>query len=48
MNADQWLVTLNGECFEAQFEREETALPNRIGSYHLFRLRDVRGKGGNV
>src|SRR2546426_2439160 len=40
------LVTLSGECFEALFEREESAQPMRIGSYHLFRLTDIReGRG---
>jgi len=46
MDVEKRVVTLGGECFEAEFEREETALPNRIGTYHLFRLHDVRSGRG--
>jgi pyrimidine deaminase RibD-like protein len=39
------LVTIDGECFEAEFERREVD-SNRDGSLYLFRLRDLRrGRG---
>jgi hypothetical protein len=46
MDSDKRFVTLGGECFEAGFEREQTALPNRLGTYHQFRLHDVRSGRG--
>ena len=45
MDVDKWFVTLAGECFEADFEREERH-GQRAGSLHLFRLRDVRSGRG--
>lgn len=46
MDAKQRFVTLSGECFDAEYEGEQTALPTRLGSYFLFRLRDVRKERG--
>src|SRR6266403_1175659 len=45
MASENRLVTLGGECFEVVFEREESAWP-RLGSFHLFRLKDVRSGRG--
>jgi GGDEF domain-containing protein len=47
MDSVQRFVTLSGECFEAEFEREQTALPIRFGNYHLFKLHDVRSRRGD-
>ncbi len=46
MDVDKRFVTLGGECFEAEFEREQTALPNRLGAYYIFRLRDLLSERG--
>jgi hypothetical protein len=45
MGVENRLVTLSGECFEAQFEGEERHGP-RPGTLHLFRLRDMRSRRG--
>jgi TIR domain len=47
MDVDKWFVTINGECFEAEFQGEERD-GRRIGSVHLFRLRDVRSGRGEL
>lgn len=47
MDVDKWFVTLGGECFEAEFQGEERD-GRRIGSVHLFRLRDVRSGRGQL
>jgi len=44
MDVDKRFVTLAGECFEAEFQGEERD-GRRIGTVHLFRLRDVRNGG---
>ncbi len=40
-------VTFGGECFDAKFEGEERD-GRRIGTVHLFRLRDVRSGRGEL
>jgi hypothetical protein len=40
-------VTLGGECFDAEFESEERD-GRRVGTVHLFRLRDVRNGRGEL
>src|ERR1700688_1595779 len=45
MDVDKRFVTLAGECFEAEFQGEERD-GRRIGTVHLFRLRDVRNERG--
>jgi hypothetical protein len=47
MDVDKWFVTLSGECFEAEFQGEERD-GRRIGTVHLFRLRDVRSGRGDM
>lgn len=41
------LVTLGGECFEAEFERNERAA-DRDGIYYFFRLKDLTGNRGEL
>jgi predicted nucleotide-binding protein len=41
------LVTLGGQCFEAEFEREERAA-DRDGIYYFFRLKDLTGNRGEL
>jgi hypothetical protein len=39
------LVTLGGECFDAEFERDQR-VPDRDGDYYLYRLMDLtKGRG---
>jgi hypothetical protein len=46
MPNSQRLVTLTGECFDSTFEEARTALPNRDGTLHYFRLNDLtKGRG---
>lgn len=47
MDVNKWFVTLSGESFEAEFQGEERD-GRRIGSVHLFRLRDVRSGRGEL
>ncbi len=41
------LVTMNGECFDAEFQGEERD-GRRPGTVHLFRLRDMRSGRGEL
>src|ERR1022692_4912681 len=46
MSNSQKLVTLIGECFDLSFNEARTALPDRDGTLHYFRLNDLIKRRG--